>query len=176
MFELAKAYEIARTEKNKFLRFFYLIYTKRKLKSSFFDKFDIEKMVINKDFLMEFLYIYKSIGFTDQDKIYLKINKKYPHVILVDPQLQWIELEYYGFGIDIKIVSDDNFNISILRTPKTTDSITHHIDTAVLNMSMFKPIILMTIYNYCVSYIYGYNSSLYIDDKQYIDRLYDLYN
>ena len=176
MFELVRAYEIARSEKNKFLRYFYLKYTKKKLKTYFFNKFDIENMTLNKDLLDEFFHVYQLIDLREQGEIdLLQVNREYPHIDLVDPNSQYMNLMYYGFDIVIKKIDDDDFIVSILRTPKDANTITLHPNTEVLNLMIFRPIILMTIYNYCVAYIYGSNSNLYIDDKRYIQRLYDFY-
>ena len=171
MFELFRVYETAKSEENKLLRKLVIRYTKKELRKSFFNKFYIDKIEIDKNLLVEFMQLYKSIGFTE----HIDQNCKYPHIFLVDPLRECIEIRYYGFAINIQIVNDDEYKVDILFTPKNTNSLTTYLRLNVLNLTVFRPIILMAIYNYCVSYIYGFKSDLYIDDAQYIQRLYDLY-
>ena len=175
MFELVRAYEVAKNEENKLLRYFYLRYTKRKLKRIFFDKFNIETITLNRDLIREFLQVYSSIEQDRVTRIHSRVNNTYPHIFSANIQTESIEMRYYGFGIRIQIIGINDFNVSILFTPTNLSDFTIYPDTRYLNISVFKPIILMAIYNYCVSYIYGYESDLYIDNHQYIDTLYDIH-
>lgn len=174
MFELFRVYETATNEKNKLLRTMYTKYAKAKLKSIFFKKFNIhnESLEVNRDLLLEFFQLYQCIC----DKVV--INDEYPHVYKIDSKKEILCIRYYNFEITIKMINDEyNINIDCKRdySSETIFSLSFHPDTKYLNMTFLREIILMTIYNYCVSYIYGKNSELYIDDRKYITNLFNMH-
>lgn len=170
MFELVRAFETAKSEKNKFLRFICVNYTKHKLKSVFFKKFDINSIEITKEFLEEFFQIYNCIS----SEMFGYTNTKYPIVIGTTAEYKYIYISYYDFNIDIKVLNNE-FNVEII-DPETNGVTTIHPEMRYLNLSPLRPIILIAIYNYCVAYIYGKNSKLYKKNMDYLNYLYDLHD
>lgn len=156
MFELMRAYETARNEKNKFLRFIYTKYTKYKLKKVFFNKFNILNMEINKELVFEFFQFFRCT----YEEVMDNMNEKYPYFCTVDIGRHIMYIQYYDYFINIK-VRNDRYDIEILND-YSDRGVTIHPNNEYINLSPIREIILISIYNYCVSYIYGLNSDLYM--------------
>lgn len=166
MLELVKAYEIAKGEQNKFLRYVYIKYTKYKLKKSFFNKFDF-KLTANEDLLNEFIGMYKCIN------DHVNINKSYPYVEDINFSNE-IHISYCYFSIYLSYIHS-NFKINIVDHGNNNSNLTIQLDENEFNKSSYKAILIIAIYNYCVSYIYGYKSKLYVHDKSHMYDLKNLY-
>lgn len=164
MFELVTAYEIAKSEENPILRKLCIMYTKNKLKNVFFKKFDIHHISITDGFLNELYQLYDCIG-------YRFINEEYPYIKRISENRS-IFIKYYEYDILITVLRNQ-YNIDISKD--NTHTITIHPDKKYFDVFFIKEILLMVIYNYCVSYIYGENSDLYIDDDSYRNSLRDLF-
>lgn len=167
MFEILKIFETIKNIDNRIVRMIYMKYTKYRLKKIFFNKF-IETMDISNELLYEFFQFFKCT-FESMD-----INDKYPFVCNIDIDRCILYIEYYDFNIQIKILSN-SYDIEIKSRQKEYKATTIHTEIRYLNLTPFREIILMTIYNYCVSYIYGLESNLYCKNDVYIDYLEDLF-
>ena len=167
MFEILKIFETIKNIDNPIVRLLYMIYTKYRLKKIFFKKF-ITNTNISNELLYEFFQFFKCT-FENID-----LNDKYPLVCNVDIDRCILYIEYYNFIIHIKII-DKSYDIIVKSRTKGYDTTTIHTEIKYLNLTPFREIILMTIYNYCVSYIYGFESNLYCKNDVYIDYLEDLF-
>lgn len=160
MFELMRVHEAAKNEKNKFLRYFLLKYSNYRLKKSFFNKFDIKSpdFEINKDFFTEFFQFYNC---TSND---VMCKTLYPRILNIDVHRNLIVVNYKYFRI-YATIKDDECIIGISKYMIDVAKTTISIDYKIFKHNILGTIILMAIYNYCVSYIYGLNSDLYMDDE-----------
>lgn len=167
MFELVKAYELAKNEEDKYLRFIYIKYTKWKLKHCFFKKFDIYNTRLDYSLFLEAIQIYNCISDEcDIDEfIYPIINRAKDNKILII---------FHQYVIKIILLNKTYFQIDIENTDNDT-MYSSTINEDGINNHFFKQIFFMAIYNYCVLYVYGKNSKLYLDNKSYIKNIYDLY-
>lgn len=166
MFEILKIFETIKNIDNAIVKMIYMKYTKYRLKKIFFNKF-IE-MNISNELLYEFFQFFKCT-FENID-----INDKCPFVRNVDIDRCILYIEYYDFNIQFKIL-DNSYDIEVKYKYKRHDTVSLHTEIRYLNLTPFREIILMTIYNYCVSYIYGFESNLYCKNDVYIDYLEDLF-
>lgn len=176
MFELVKSYEIAKSENNTILRFVFVNYTKWRLKHIFFKKFNIYDIKFDKNIMYDFFQLYNFID--ENDKDFLKQNFKVPYIISATSEIGMFDIKYYEFEIKIRIDSFNLFHIVIANKYENNSILDFYADDYVLNngtKNKIKEIIFMAIYNYCVSYIYGEKSKLYIDDASYITYLKNLY-
>lgn len=170
MFELFKAYETAKSEKNKFLRKVYIKYTRYRLKRSFFDKFDLSNIEFNKNLLQEFFQLYNCT----KDFVNENINVNYPFISVTNIDNGKFSVNYFSYNIFITLAYDE-YNTDIIGNDYGGRMITHLVfNDKSTNYAYVKKIILMAIYNYCVSYIYGYKSNLYKDDESYVNKIKDL--
>lgn len=167
MFEILKIFETIKNIDNPIVRMIYMKYTKYRLKKIFFNKF-IETIDLSNELLYEFFQFFKCT-FENMD-----INNKYPFVCNVDIDHCILYIEYYDYNIQIKI-HDNSCDIEVKYRYKRYTTVSLQTDIRHLNLTPFREIILMTIYNYCVSYIYGLESNLYCKNDVYIDYLEDLF-
>ena len=174
MFELVKACELAKGEKHIFLRFIYTHYTKWALKHAFFEKFDIYTMRVDRKLINEFFQLYdcvNSYAMLDQRQ-----NTLYPYISTVFTDKKVINIQYYNFKIKISMSTlIDEFTVAVTDLGYQNSNLSFHVNEELINKSCMREIILMTIYNYCVAYIYGNKSSLYIDDRSFIKTIKDFY-
>ena len=164
MFELMKVFEIASNEENKYLRFIYQKYARYKLRHSFFKKFSIKNIHFNDLFLKEFCQFYNCIDSS------IVFNEKYPYIGHINIDIELLYIYYYDYRIKFTHTGRGEYNIEIIDANKMNTIRLFKSETS-LNNFFIKEIILMGIYNICVSYIYGKESDLYIDDKRYIKML-----
>lgn len=169
MFELFKIYETAIGEKNKFLRKIYVEYIRRKLKKIFFNKFDPSKVEISYAYLIEFFQFYNC---TKNYVDFTKIRRNTYSIINFDVDKRKISIYYMDYIIKITVIQESRFVIDIVPPSYSIDHsniriINLHFDDMMINKSVFKEIINTVIYNYCVSYIYGYKGK-FIKNDNYI--------
>lgn len=169
MFELLQAYETAKHEKNTALRFIYKNYVRHKLKSVFFEPFKdrIHCMEFNKDLIEEFTQFYNCTN----SNVITGCNKENPYVFCIS-RLNTMSIFYDVYVIRFKFM-DTVCNIEVERPNGKTVSI--HPENEKFYTSFFAEIIFMAIYNYCVTYIYGKNSRLYINNDLYIEKIKSMY-
>ena len=166
MFELLNAYETARNEKNEFFRFFYIRYVRHKLKKSFFKPFKeiINSMALDKKLLVEFRQLFNCVGVQDPN------NLNYTHINFVLDNGD-IMVSYYDYTI-LYMDKENHYDIQIENMNR---NIIIHPENAVFEHSLFSIILIMAIYNYCVTYIYGKYSSLHIDNYKYVETIKSTY-
>lgn len=157
MFELVKAYESARREPNAFLRYFYIIYTKYKLKKIFFDKFS-SSLEVNAHFFEEFKQFYQC---TFSSILFITSCCERNECAYIFMRHNKFVVRYKGYAIKLNIL-DNFYSIEIDRYNEAL-SIQQNVE--IFNMGWIKEIIIMGIYNYCVAYIYGRKSKLYKDEN-----------
>lgn len=163
MFELLMAYETAKSEKNKFVRWFLLKYTRHKLKHMFFDNYDIIKnMQIDNGLFNEI------IQFFNTTKHEVSYNNYTPRIIEASMKTSTLYIDFMGYKVDIQIID----KYCDIRVKDNTRDILYHRDLQFLNLSLFREIIILTIYNYCVLYILGPKSNYLRDYKEW-KELYD---
>lgn len=168
MFELMKAYEIANSEENKLLRSIYLAYTRIVLKRSFFNKFGLDLMDIDKDLLNEFIQLYNCVNES------VTVDRAFPYIEKIINNNQ-IFIKYYYFKICISYVILD-YQIIIIDEMNDNAYISLQLTEDQLNSYPYKEIIFMAIYNYCVSYIYGFTKiNMFMGDTKYASYLKQLY-
>lgn len=172
MFELVRAYETARNEKNKFLRFIYTKYTKYKLKKVFFDKFFNVYGIVNADISKELLFEFFQFFQCTYDEVIDNMNEKYPYISTIDIGRHILYIQYYDYFISVK-VRNERYDIEIV-SDHNHNGITIHPDNKYINLSPIREIILISIYNYCVAYIYGLDSDLCMHHKS--TYIHDLFN
>ena len=165
MFEILRAFETAKNEKNKFLRSFLIRYTRHKLKSSFFERFNVEDIPLTRELLSEFVQFCECTGIASSD------SEPFPYY--TDIEKVTIHLSYNIYLLSIKVKSNE-YEIEVTATLKNA-SVTMSMDEEKLNLNFLKEIFLMAIYNYCVAYIYGKKSSLYKWEPKYIKPLDELF-
>lgn len=168
MFELLQAYETANNEKNKVLRFFYLKHVRKTLKKTFFKPFkdSICNMTLDKALLDEFSQFYQC---TNHD-VYTGLNKEEPNLHYLLENIFYI---FYNEAYIRYKFMENNCDIDIEFA--TGYTVSTHPENEVFYTSILATIILMAIYNYCVSYIYGKNNELYISDNSYIETIKSMY-
>jgi hypothetical protein len=161
MFEILRAYETAKNEKNKFLRKVLLYYTRRNLKKSFFQKFkdNIKTMELNKNLIVEFRQFYNCTDLTPYKGI--------PHIFYISSYGS-IYIEYGEYTIRFSFL-ENNCDIEIDVNTVSDKTVVIHPEYNVFYESFWKEIILIGIYNYSVQYIYGEKTDLFIYDKSYLD-------
>lgn len=166
MFEILQVFETAKHEKNKYLRKLYTKYTQYKLKKVFFKKmkYNIKYMELDNNLLREFKQFYLctrgNVGqYKGNSRIFLVSDDPY-NLFMIDYYDYTIHFLFLEEGCDIEI----NKMIS-------HKSVLIHPEYDEVYSSFWKEIILSAIYNYCVWYIYGKESNLYINTKSYIDIL-----
>jgi len=169
MFELLNAYETAKHEKNEFFRFFYVRYVRHKLKNSFFKPFKevLGNMTLDKKLLEEFRQIFNCVGIPGTENCdTLKIKIRFVG------SSGAIYLSYYDYDISYRD-KGDHYDIFIENEQYRQISIHPEVDN--FENSIYAAILLMAIYNYCVTYIYGKHSKLYINDDIYVEKLKYMY-
>lgn len=173
MFELLQAYETAKNEKNKFLRFFYVNHVKHKLKKDFFEKFayNINNFGTDKELIEEFYNFFDCT----YDGIHTRMNtSKSPYITYASGIFSKIHIRY-GNQYEIKFkIFEDSIDIELIDIQKSI-IVSIHPDNKVFYDSLFSRIIIMAIYNYCVAYIYGKYSKLFINDDRYINQILNMY-
>ena len=168
MFELLQAYETAKHEKNKVLRFFYTKYVRHKLKTSFFDKlrYNIYHMNLKLDraLIDEFIQFYRCV---------------FDIVKIGEPEYRPYLIEFSQLW-NINIACQDNNHIRYRFLDDSCDievidykqgSVIRHLEYDAFYISIYAEILIIAIYNYCVSYIYGSKSKLFIEDDTYMKNL-----
>lgn len=174
MFELVQAYELAKNEKSKILKPFVVSYTRYKLRKVFFEKFDYQKIFMTKELLKEFFMIYKAIN--KDDKVYLSnesVMSRYPHIIYANDTSNTIRFEYHRYVISI-VINENGYNIYV--SDKNDKEISYHnLDEDTFKLTTFNQLLAMVVYNYCVLYVYGFVSDLYIDNPNYIKVIEAMY-
>ena len=171
MFELMRARESAKNERNKFLRYFLMKYTEIRLRSIFFNRFDIKSpdLVINKEFFDEFFQFYNCT------KDGTASNFNYAQIIDINIERQMMIVRYKNHRFYITMNSDEcTIVIKQYHFEEDTLSTTIIVDYNIFKSNIPGTIILMAIYNYCVSYIYGVKSNLY-KDEEFTKLLCDMY-
>lgn len=171
MFELLQTYETANHEKNDILRFIYIKYIRHKLKSSFFGPFkkSIKSMRLNKELLDEFFQFYQC---TQINTVFRYDNTELRPTINFVSEYGSINIFYYDYRIKFNIFND-HCNITV--EPYFDMPITIHPEISSFYSGFFAEIIIMAIYNYCVRYIYGNKSKLYVNDMSYIYMINNFY-
>lgn len=181
MFEILKAVETAKSEKNKLLRFFYLNYVKFKLKNTFFKRFDVYMLFNDIRNTRQLLgEIWQMTTCQGKCRVGLGLNSKtyHPYINYINNYTLafdhiFICVNYYGFEIGLSI-NHDEFIVKVnwLHDDSSIESWTY---TGPNLPYYIKEIIFMAIYNYCVGYIYGKESKLFKDDESYIENLKELF-
>lgn len=146
MFEVLTAYEVANNEKNRFLRSIYLKYTRLKLKKIFFKNFNFD-MELNQEFFDEIIQFFNSTETVE----YSRHTPNFP-TILNAFYFGILKIKFYDYEIKITVNDNSDVVIDVLNT-KTKEEIGYKRDMKFLNMSIFREIILLAIYNYSVAYI-----------------------
>ena len=165
MFEVLQAYETAIHEKNILLRFIYTNRVKRSLKKTFFKKFkaSIRNMKLEKSFIEEFNQFHectKIINNKDFCVYQLSYNKN-------------LYINYYRYELKFKFL-ERNCDVEI-RDKRSNRAVVLHPEDATFYSSLFSKIILSAVYNYCVLYVYGEQSDLFIDDDKYVESIKSMY-
>lgn len=172
MFEILQAYETANNENNKLLRFFYLRHVRRKLKSSFFEKFNdnisYKYITLNKELLTEFNQFFNCTN----TQVFYDKNQPEPFVMGVVDGNMFIYYHHYRIKYtflentcDIEIYNSDSGKVVLIH-PDIDREFDHY----------FGEIILIAIYNYCVTYIYGNrNRDLYMYDYKWLEIIHTMY-
>lgn len=170
MFELMNALETARNINNGFLRWCVEKYTKFRLKKVFFEKFDINNIDLNIRFIHEFYRFYDCIC----NDIW--VNDKFPYICNINTDREIIRIKYYNFTIRIKFHFDhQDYSMNIIDSDNDYKVISTHSGIGTNEWSNIKEIFLISIYNFCVAYVYGPQSDLYMDNKSYVEYLKDLF-
>lgn len=157
MFELLRTCELAKSEKNRFVRFLCIKYVKRELKYKFFDRYKglilNKRISLNVDLFTEFKQFYEC---TSSET---KVRTTFPYICEVDSGL--LKAQCY----DKFIMMRANTNHSIIGdiiTPECSESFSIHDDYVNHYKFNVSFMVLRAMYNYCVSYVYGEDSNLYI--------------
>ena len=169
MFELLQAYETAKNERNHIFRLFYTSYVKHKLKKSFFKPFknSINGMILNESLIEEF---YQFFDCTSKN-VYTGTNDENPYTFYAS-STSGIYIYYDEYFLKFKFM-ENNCDINIEKS--TGQSVFIHPENEKFYSGFFAEIIIMAIYNYCVSYIYGKYSKLYINHNSYLDKINSMY-
>ena len=174
MFELLQAYETATHEKNKVFRFVYTKYVRHKLKTAFFKKFrnSIYNIKLDKNLIEEFRQFYmcthhnirtpkvvyvNSIPFVDMFSVFSTIHIKY--------DIYHMKYKFLDDSCDIKI--ENRYAVDV--------ELSVHPENEIFYEGFYAEILIIAIYNYCVAYIYGTKSKLYISDSTYINKIRAIY-
>ena len=170
MFELLQAYETAKHEKNIVLKFIYKNYVRYRLKSAFFRPFRerIHSMEFNNDLLEEFNQFYNCTS----KLVYTGVNNEEPYIFYISSDSNVYIITYNNYQFRFKFL-ENNCDIEVERDDGKILSI--HPENKKFYSSFFSKIILMAIYNYCVSYIYGKNSKFYINNNYYVEHIKSMY-
>ena len=172
MFELLQAYETARHEKNTLFRFIYTRYVRHRLRSSFFIPFknNINGVILNRELIDEFNQFYDCThfnNFNNIDTVITGVNKENPYMNYITESRCMII--YYDMYRIVFRFAENVCDIDVERPNGKTVSV--HPENKRFYTGFFAEIIIMAIYNYCVTYIYGKHSDLYINDDRYIEVL-----
>lgn len=174
MFEILQAFETARHEKNKLLRFFLMRHVRRKLKTSFFEKFNksikYRELKPSKELLEEFNQFFNCTDWFGRVSMRYAIE---PQPFMMDVKNNNIYISYHHYRIKYSFL-EDTCNIDI-HNYDTGKSVLIHPDIDDVFYGYFGVIILIAIYNYCVTYIYGGDSKLYIYDHHYLGLIHVQY-
>lgn len=166
MFELLQLYETAKHEKNKVLRFFYLNHVRRSLKNKYFNKFKfniLSNMIsLDENLLAEFAQFYGCMN-------YIKRGGD-PYMISISESADLIYVRYQQYLLKYKLL-ENTCDIDIGNSDLNKSILIHPADKETFYSGLFAVIILMAIYNYCVAYIYGENSKLYINHKSWAGKI-----
>lgn len=172
MFEVFKVYELAKNEKNKLFRFFCIRYVKRELKHKFFDRYRqyvVEgKMWLRPESLNEFIQFYECTNDT------IVNNEFVPQITVSDDIL---DIKDEGYHVTAKCHwSDTNIRCTLRYDVDHVDLAFYMHDDDFSRTSAMEyythyklianDIIFKAMYNYCVSYVYGENSDLYIKERE----------
>ena len=172
MFELLQAYETATHEKNKVFRFVYTKYVRHKLKTVFFKKFknSIYSIELDKNLIEEFKQFYSC---TYDVAHYLIPRADAPSI---RPYVDYITgkgtiyVHYDKYRIKYAFL-DDSCDIEIDTKYGKESALLVHPENDIFYESFYSEILIIAIYNYCVSYIYGSKSKLFIEDDTYMKNL-----
>jgi hypothetical protein len=174
MFELLNAYEPAKNEKNKVLRYFYLKYVRYKLKKSFFIPFRAmiknstsDDKLLDNNLLLEFAHFFNCV------EQYVSIEDlKSSHINIYFATWSHFRVNYYGYNIEY---TDryPTYNIDVVNIHGK--HITLHPEHKIFESSIWASIIIMAIYNYCVTYVYGKDSDLFINNDYYSEVINSMY-
>lgn len=173
MFEILRAYELAKNEKNKLFRFFYTKYTKYKFKRIFDKMSDIIstesniELFVNEELINEFIQ-FVNCTFDDID-----LNKSYPYLRYIS-KYNVILCQYGNIHIGLKIINHElYYTIQMLNVPED-DKRVYESSNGFSNKLLLRSTFTI-MYNYCVSYVYGKNSKLYIYSESLNYHLQKLY-
>lgn len=159
MFELFRAYELAKNEKNKYIRFFCINYTKYKLKRVFFSKY--KKLIINGHMRLSVDLLNEFNQFYECTYNHTAIRLCHPHIYKLTNN-NVLQVFFYNKLIGVRVNTDH----SIVGTISSKDDV-HEVfdleDNSVNHYTyLVSDMVTRAMYNYCVSYIYGSRSSLYL--------------
>lgn len=172
MFELMKAIETAKNEPNRFLRFIYLKYVRYTLKHTFFKKFDVNTIKIDKNFLSMFKQFRDC--HISRDEVYGTSHDPFVNEMHNVNSNTFIVVYHMGYLI-VLYPAMDEYEIQIVYyndTSKCNDICRFSTPNPPL---FLKEIIITAIYNYCVEYVYGSKSDLFKTDLSYEDKLKELF-
>lgn len=171
MFELLQAYETATHEKNKVFRFVYTKYVRHKLKTAFFKKFrnSIYSIKLDKNLIEEFRQFY-NCAYSDVESLGANFSWTTTPYIDFITQIGTVHVYYEKYRIKYKFL-DDSCDIEIEEKHGLEDSLLVHPENDIFYESFYAEILIIAIYNYCVSYIYGSKSKLFIEDDTYMKNL-----
>ena len=100
MFEILQAFETSRHEKNKLLRFFLMRHVRRKLKTSFFEKFNksikYRELKPSKELLEEFKQFFDCTDWLGRASLLYSIE---PQPIMMDVKNNNICISYHHYKI-----------------------------------------------------------------------------
>lgn len=169
MFELFRVYELAKNETNKLFRFFCIKYVKHELKHKFFDRYkksiEEERIKLNPDLLNEFIQFYNCLD----KQYYVKRNREVTYVTGVIRNNKGLEVNNKEYSIRVMITSDNDIEVVLSADKYLSGDITFILDGLSddryesVYSKITNEVVLRAMYNYCVSYVYGKDSKLYME-------------
>lgn len=163
MFELFTAYEMAKNEKNSISKFIYIKMLKFSLKKNFFRKYRalvLQHIPVDLNSIDEFIQFHAC---TSNE---IDINTTYTYINNVKDNGTFIVNVPGDNTYTIQIICYEDKSIKIDLTYKGKDINDSYSACYDINsdyaIKVVSDILLPAMYNYCVSYIYGSKSDLYI--------------
>lgn len=179
--------EINYLKNNKIKYYIARKYIQHRLKKDFFDKFNLN-IPISYNMIQELLIIDSDYDYEAQYAIDIKNEVPiidYHMVGLISYGAIEFHFKYYGYNITVRAYGKENhrWNIIMYTVNEEGEDLTISIHPTVGRLNLdntLRQIILMSIYNYCVVYVYKEAAAkkyrnLMIEDKTFILKIRDIF-